>query len=281
VVRVTGSASSTATAQAIGVGILGGLVTVLLFLSFALLTRSRAMALRLVDKRTRQLRHLALHDPLTDLPNRVLILDRAEQMLIRARRHPLVVGALFIDLDKFKEFNDTFGHATGDRLLRAVGQRLSGALRASDSVGRLGGDEFVVLVEGDLGGVGPETVAQQILSLLAEPFTLDTTGGDPVRISASIGVALGPRSGAADLLRDADVALYVAKAQGQHSYVVFRPDMHMILNDELGFERRFADTGPGEVYQPSLDHVDDVRSGVDAPETPAPGARNRSGAIPP
>jgi diguanylate cyclase (GGDEF)-like protein len=237
------------------------------------------MALRLVDKRTRQLRHLALHDPLTDLPNRVLILDRAEQMLIRARRHPLVVGALFIDLDKFKEVNDTFGHATGDRLLRAVGQRLSGALRASDSVGRLGGDEFVVLVEGELGGVGPETVAQQILSLFAEPFTLDTPGGDPVRISASIGVALGTRSGAADLLRDADVALYVAKARGHHGYEVFHPDMHMLLSDQLGMERRFADTGPGEGYQPTLDHIDDVRSEIEAPETPAPGSRNRRGAI--
>jgi predicted signal transduction protein with EAL and GGDEF domain len=157
---------------------------------------------------------------------------------------------------------------------------LSDALRASDSVGRLGGDEFVVLVEGGLGGVGPETVAAQILSLFAEPFILDTTGGDPVRISASIGVALGPRSGAADLLRDADVALYVAKARGQHGYVVFRPEMHMILTDQLGFERRFADAGPGDAYQPTLNLVDDVRSEMNASETSERGARSQSDATP-
>ncbi len=236
VVRVVGSAHSTATEQAIGVGILGAGSSLLLFLLFALLTRSRAMALRLVDKRTYQLRHQALHDPLTDLPNRTLILDRAEQMLIRARRHPLLVGALFIDLDKFKDVNDTLGHETGDQLLKAVAARLSAALRASDSVGRLGGDEFVVLVEGELGGLGPEVVAQQLLAAFALPFTLENTSVGPLTVSASIGVALGARSGAADLLRDADVALYVAKARGEHGYVVFRSEMHTVLSDRLRFE---------------------------------------------
>jgi diguanylate cyclase (GGDEF)-like protein len=233
VVRVEGSAESAATVQAIGVGVLGTGLSGLLFLLFMILTRSRAFALRTVDRRTRQLRHLALYDPLTDLPNRALILDRAEQMILRAKRQPLLVGALFIDLDEFKQVNDTFGHQVGDELLKAIGTRLSGALRASDTVGRLGGDEFVVLVEGELGGVGPEIVAQQILAEFAKPFVLEGTGGAPLHIKASIGVALGARSGPADLLRDADVALYVAKARGKNGYVVFRSDMQMDIADRL------------------------------------------------
>ncbi len=269
VVRVVGSAQSTATDQALAGGLLGAVVSLLLFLLLAILTRSRALALQLVDKRTKQLRHQALHDPLTDLPNRALILDRAEQMLIRAKRHPLVVGALFIDLDKFKEVNDTFGHAVGDQLLKAVGERLSGALRASDSVGRLGGDEFVVLVEGELGGIGPEIVAEQLLALFVEPFSLGQGDVAPLRITASIGVALGARSGAADLLRDADVALYVAKAQGQHGYVVFRSQMHMDLGDRVGLE--WADRTPrgegGAFHQRSFDLDDGIVGGVDGPVT--------------
>jgi len=279
-VLVVGSAQSNATVQAIGVGVIGVGMILLLVLLFALLTRSRTMALRLVDKRTRQLRHLALHDPLTDLPNRALILDRAEQMLLRARRHPLLVGALFIDLDKFKEVNDTFGHATGDLLLKAVGARLSGVLRASDSVGRLGGDEFVVLVEGELGGDGPEIVAQQLLAKFAQPFVLEGSDVGPVRVSASIGVAVGPRSGAADLLRDADVALYVAKARGEHGYVLFRSEMHTILSDRLAFER-----GPDDGKTPDESRDTDQRTfelndsaAIDLSRDPASplGGRSRS-----
>jgi diguanylate cyclase (GGDEF)-like protein len=155
-------------------------------------------------------------------------------MILRAKRQPLLVGALFIDLDDFKEVNDTYGHQVGDELLKAIGSRLSGALRGSDTVGRLGGDEFVVLVEGELGGVGPEIVAQQLLAEFAKPFTLVGTGVVPLHIRASIGVALGARSGPADLLRDADVALYVAKARGKHGYVVFRSDMQMDIAERLG-----------------------------------------------
>ena len=239
VVRVVGSARSTAMAQAIGVGVLGSVLTLLLSLLLTLLTRSRNMALRLVEERTAQLRHQALYDPLTDLPNRALILDRAEQMLQRAARQPLLIGALFIDLDDFKEVNDTFGHEVGDELLRAVGARLSGALRVSDSVGRLGGDEFVVLVEGEVGGIGPELVAEKLLASFSRAFIV---GGDNVgtlTIGASIGVALGPRNGATELLRDADVALYEAKARGKHGVVVFRPEMRMAdIDMEWSWTRR-------------------------------------------
>ena len=226
-VRVVGSARSTATSQALGVGALGGGVTLLLFLLLMLLTRSRNMALRLVEVRTAQLRHQALYDPLTDLPNRALLLDRAEQMLQRATRQPLSIGALFIDLDCFKEVNDSFGHEVGDELLREVGARLAGSLRSSDSVGRLGGDEFVVLVEGEVGGVGPQFVADKLLALLLQPFTLARSNVGPLHIGASIGVAVGARNGAAELLRDADVALYEAKARGGNGVVVFSADMRM------------------------------------------------------
>ncbi len=232
IVRVVGSARSAATDQALGVGALGAGMTFLLFLFLILLTRSRTMALRLVDKRTGQLRHLALYDSLTDLPNRALILDRAEQMIARAARQPLSIGALFIDLDNFKQVNDTYGHEVGDDLLRLVSVRLSETLRATDSVGRLGGDEFVVLAEGELGGLGPELVAERILASFARPFILERSDIGPLRIGASIGVAVGPRDGPAHLLRDADVALYEAKMRGKNSYAVFRSDMRMAVDNQ-------------------------------------------------
>jgi diguanylate cyclase (GGDEF)-like protein len=150
-------------------------------------------------------------------------------------------GALFIDLDNFKRLNDTHGHEVGDEFLRAVGVRLSQTLRATDTVGRLGGDEFVVLAEGELGGLGPELVAERILASFARPFILERSGVGPLRIGASIGVAIGPRDGPAHLLRDADVALYEAKAQGKDGYAIFRSDMGMGSdhqpNDALDIEQ--------------------------------------------
>jgi diguanylate cyclase (GGDEF)-like protein len=207
-------------------------MSVLLFLLFLLLTHSRTRALRLVEKRTRQLRHQALYDSLTGLPSRALILDRAEKMLARASRLPLSVGALFIDLDNFKEINDTFGHPVGDQLLVAVGARLSEEIRASDSVGRLGGDEFVVLAEADTEAGGPEVIAARLLEAFSRPFSVEEAGVGPLIATASIGVAVGYRDGAAELLRDADVALYEAKTRGKHGYVVFDPGMSRETSDE-------------------------------------------------
>ena len=110
---------------------------------------------------------------MTGLPNRSLILDRTEQMLARARRSPAPVAALFIDLDGFKDINDTLGHSIGDQVLREVADRLAGAMRASDSVGRLGGDEFVVLVDGCNAATAPEMVADRLLSILRAPFEIE------------------------------------------------------------------------------------------------------------
>ena len=165
-------------------------------------------------------------------------------MITRATRQPLLVGALFIDLDNFKEVNDTFGHEVGDEFLRAVGVRLSETLRASDSVGPFGGDEFVVLAEGELGGIGPELVAERLLASFAQPFTLELSSFGPLNIGASIGVAVGPRDGAAQLLRDADVALYEAKARGKHGYVEWPKMIGRDSNWTGGKRSRTEDFGP-------------------------------------
>ena len=137
-----------------------------------------------------QIRHQALHDALTGLPNRTLILDRVENMLARARRRKEPASALFIDLDGFKTVNDTLGHEAGDRLLQAVAARLSTTLRDGDTIGRLGGDEFVVLVEGTTSELRPDRAAQRILKTLRAPFDLSESGPS-ISITASVGIASG------------------------------------------------------------------------------------------
>ncbi|MGD0392811.1 MAG: GGDEF domain-containing protein [Acidimicrobiales bacterium] len=173
---------------------------------------------RLVD----QIRYQAVHDTLTGLPNRALIIDRIDRILARARRDDVQVAALFVDLDGFKEVNDTLGHGAGDRLLKAVAGRLSTVMREIDGIGRLGGDEFIVLVDGDTKSEGPEFIAHRLLESLRAPFDLGDVTGGPVTLTASIGIAAGVRPSATELLRDADIALYAAKAKGKNCYVVFQ-----------------------------------------------------------
>ena len=173
---------------------------------------------RLVD----QIRYQAVHDTLTGLPNRALIIDRIDRMLARTRRGDVRVAALFVDLDGFKEVNDTLGHAAGDHLLKAVAERLSTVMRESDGIGRLGGDEFIVLTDGDTMSDGPEFIADRLLEALRLPFDLGDATRAPVTLTASIGIATGGRSSAAELIRDADIALYAAKAGGKDRYVVFQ-----------------------------------------------------------
>lgn len=201
----------------------GSAISLLVGLLLFILATGRYRALRLVAEKTEQLRYQALHDGLTGLPNRTLILDRIEHALRRARREHGSVGLLFLDLDGFKNVNDALGHAAGDQLLQAVADRLTAMLRASDSVGRLGGDEFVVLVEGVTLQAGPELVAERIRAGLAAPYHLGTPDQEPVRCPASIGVAVGLRNTADELLRDADVARYEAKDAGKDRCVVFAP----------------------------------------------------------
>jgi diguanylate cyclase (GGDEF)-like protein len=170
-----------------------------------------------------QLRHQALHDSLTGLANRRLLRDRVAQALSRVSRHGGQVAVLFIDLDGFKAVNDRLGHAAGDALLVAVAGRLLTGRRASDTVARLGGDEFAVLVE-DVDADGATVVAERVVASLREPFVV---AGQQVTVSASVGTALGPRASdlADDLLRDADMAMYMAKGAGKDRYRVFEDAM--------------------------------------------------------
>jgi diguanylate cyclase (GGDEF)-like protein len=219
---------------------------------------------RLVD----EIRHQALHDGLTGLPNRVLIIDRVNQALARARRDHLDVALLFVDLDGFKDINDTLGHAIGDHLLKAVAARFTGTLRESDAVARLGGDEFVVLAEGLSLAAGPELVAERLLGVLAEPFRLDGAPDSPITVSASIGIASGLRDSAEELLRDADVALYAAKDAGKHRYVLFETHMHEALRSRHELEMDLqAAVGTDQfflLYQPIFDLADMTLVGVEA-----------------
>ena len=219
---------------------------------------------RLVDAIT----HQALHDSLTGLPNRSLVNDRVERLLNVARRNRSPVALLFIDLDGFKNVNDGLGHETGDKLLQAVAARLTTAARDTDTVGRLGGDEFVVVTDAEPHTIGATLVAERLLAVLREPYTLDNESGLTVRLTASIGIAVGERATVGELFRDADLALYRAKDEGKDRYVVFAPEMHTSLQDRLTLERELRDAlDVGEfsvVYQPIFDlqqmHVTSVEA---------------------
>jgi diguanylate cyclase (GGDEF)-like protein len=189
------------------------------------LTTSRSRALRLVAEKTSELNHMALHDALTGLPNRTLVIERAEQMITRAARHRTGVAALFVDLDGFKPINDSFGHAAGDQVLITASERMARIVRGEDTVGRLGGDEFVVLLDTLSPGRSPELVAERLIAALRRPIDIDDAGRTAA-VSASIGIAFGQAS-ADELLRDADLALYAAKAAGKDRYVLFEATMQI------------------------------------------------------
>ena len=214
------------------------------------------------------LSHRALHDPLTGLANRQLILDRADQMLARARRTRDPVAAFFVDLDNFKDTNDSLGHEAGDRLLQAVAGRLVGLLRTSDTVGRLGGDEFVVLAEGVSLSDGPEAIADRIRQVLRPAFFVEGFESVPLTVSASVGIAVGDRTSAQDLLRDADIALYRAKGAGRDQAVVFEEAMQRAANDRLILRSELdAGLATGQfalLYQPIVDLTDLRIEGVEA-----------------
>jgi diguanylate cyclase (GGDEF)-like protein len=217
-----------------------------------------------------EIRYKALHDSLTGLPNRVLIMDRVEQAMARARRDHVEVALLFIDLDGFKDVNDNMGHQVGDDLLCSVASRFAGTLRESDTVARLGGDEFVVLAEGISLAAGPELVAERLLKVLAEPFYLDEENEVPisVSISASIGVAAGVRDTSEELFRDADVALYRAKEAGKNRYVLFESEMYNAMHSRHELEMDLqAAVGTDQFflhYQPIFNLSDMTVIGVEA-----------------
>ncbi|HEV8045439.1 MAG TPA: PAS domain-containing protein, partial [Rubrobacter sp.] len=201
-----------------------------------------------------QLQYQAMHDRLTGLPNRALFTDRLRQALTRAKRREGETAVLFMDLDNFKVVNDSLGHKAGDRLLVAAGKRVRTLLRPEDTVARLGGDEFIFLLEGT-DTQGAVHVAERVLERLLEPFPL---GGRRVVVTASIGVATGGANGkyAADLLRDADLAMYRAKRAGKARHAVFEEAMNAEAIERLEMEqdlRRAIERGELRVhYQPQM-----------------------------
>jgi diguanylate cyclase (GGDEF)-like protein len=221
-----------------------------------------------LTRRQDELAFMATHDALTGLPNRTLILDRVEQMLVRARRNQTPVAALFIDLDNFKGINDTLGHGVGDQLLRAVAARLEGVVRDIDALGRLGGDEFVVVAEGMSLAAGPELIAERLLTALKQPFRLKGAEDTRLIVTASVGVAMGDRATAEELLRDADIAMYRAKWEGKNGYVVFESGMQDAVQSRMELEMDLRDAFEKEeffvVYQPTFNLRDMVPTGMEA-----------------
>jgi diguanylate cyclase (GGDEF)-like protein len=177
-------------------------------------------------------KHEALHDSLTELPNRQLFYDRLDHALARAGRTGTPVGVLFCDLDGFKTINDSLGHDEGDRLLVAVARRIAASLRPADTVARLGGDEFGVLLE-ELRQPGDSArAARRLLQTLESPFEV---GGREVYLSASVGIAAGTGK-PETLMRNADLAMYRAKSRGKGRYAAFEPGMHTAIVERLELE---------------------------------------------
>src|SRR5471032_1048211 len=208
-----------------------------------------------------QIRHLAYHDPLTNLPNRALLMDRLSQQIALLKRHSLRGALLFLDLDHFKHINDSLGHPVGDSVLKIITARLEASVRLEDTVARLGGDEFVVLISGLEGNKTDVTqlIQQQadtLRELLAEPMFLD---GQRLQVTPSIGIALIPDHGStpADLLKRADIALYRAKDSGRNTTQLYHSTMQKAASDRLRLENdlRLA-LARGEFslhYQPQVD----------------------------
>ncbi|CAB5522402.1 Cyclic di-GMP phosphodiesterase Gmr [Pseudomonas putida] len=211
-----------------------------------------------------QIRHLAYHDPLTNLPNRALLMDRLSQQIALLKRHNLRGALLFLDLDHFKHINDSLGHPVGDTVLKIITARLEASVRLEDTVARLGGDEFVVLLSGLEGSrdqveAKVRDLADTLRELLAEPMSLD---GQRLQVTPSIGVALIPDHGAtpADLLKRADIALYRAKDSGRNTTQLFHTSMQKAASERLRMETdlRLA-LARGELalhFQPQVDARD-------------------------
>ena len=203
-----------------------------------------------------RMRHLAVHDVLTSLPNRTLFLDRLRQALLSARRFQRGVTVLFVDLDRFKDINDHFGHDVGDLMIQEMGQRLSRIIRDSDTAARLGGDEFAI-IQTDVQNIEDTIVlAQRIIDELAQPFDCR---GIRLHSTASVGITLFPEDGEnpEQLVKNADMAMYAAKAEGRNNYRFFLPSMHERVKERKTIEedlRNALEQDQLELYyQPKVD----------------------------
>ena len=212
-------------------------------------------------------RYEALHDALTGLPNRILLIDRLEQAFRRTTRTTARFAALFLDLDRLKSVNDSYGHAVGDELLAAVGDRLTRVVRPGDTAARMSGDEFVVLCEELHEPADAVSIGHRLLAALAAPFQLS---GMVVEISASIGIAYVGRAerSAEQLLQDADSAMYEAKRQGGNAIQIFDADLQRAIDDQLNLEKDLATVLQRDelfpVYQPVVASIDGRLQGFEA-----------------
>jgi diguanylate cyclase (GGDEF)-like protein len=202
-----------------------------------------------------RLRHQAFHDALTGLPNRLLLQDRLERSVESARRAGLEIAVLLMDLDRFKDVNDSLGHSVGDKLLQMVAERLNGMVRKSDTVARLGGDEFVVVMDGPISAEAAGSVAGHILNTFAAPFELDDHS---LHMGLSIGLAMFPAHGKTpeNLLKNADLAMYQAKERGRNTFDFFTDELNSQAMRRLmvatGLRRAMASGGIEVHYQPKV-----------------------------
>jgi diguanylate cyclase (GGDEF)-like protein/PAS domain S-box-containing protein len=215
-----------------------------------------------------ELRQQAFHDSLTGLPNRALIQDRLIHMLVAAKREGTSVAVLYIDLDDFKDVNDSLGHNAGDELLQAVAARFDAIVRGQDTIGRVGGDEFVLLVEVTGDPETPGLIAQRILDVMAEPFALSSSFGPPLNVGMSVGIAIGDDATSDELLRNADLALYRAKAKGKNCIVEFDQEMYQSVSDRVELENDLKQALSNRefflVYQPVINLKTLTPFGVEA-----------------
>ena len=215
----------------------------------------------------RKIKHLAYHDTLTGLPNRMLFMDRMDQAISRATRSNESFALLFLDVDNFKVINDSMGHEAGDRLLISVTQRLRDALRRSDTIARLGGDEFTILLENLSEPEAVILVVKNLLEKISEPIVIS---GREMHISASVGISMYPGDGQSfgHLLKNADTAMYRAKELGRNTFQFYTAEMSEIAMRRLELENslRYAIEGQDFVifYQPKFDFKSGKCSGMEA-----------------
>ena len=229
--------------------------------------RTRALTITRFEQATDRLQHSAMHDALTDLPNRLLLAQRLEQAIAHADEHGSRFATLLIDLDHFKAVNDSLGHAAGDDLLMEVARRLRSAVRSSDTLARFGGDEFVLLIN-DVSAVAQiEGVIRAVCECLVRPIDL---GDLEVHVSLSVGVSLYPSDGAdrETLLKHADVAMYQAKRAGRNGFQFYAPAMNAFTRDRLVLEnelRRAVRASEFQLaYQPQASTADGSVESVEA-----------------
>lgn len=220
-----------------------------------------------IKESEQRLVHLAHHDALTGLPNRLLFNDRLEHALQRERRLGRAIGLLFLDLDRFKNINDSLGHAVGDELLKQVAERLLNSVRAEDTVARLGGDEFTVILEGLQNATEASRVAEKILQRFAQPFNLR---GNDFFVTSSIGISLFPRDGknVESLVKHADAAMYRAKEYGRNTVCQYTPELTSSVKERITLETclRWAleRNELSLAYQPQVSTLDGQVLGVEA-----------------